>query len=164
MLEAAIGFLGAYLARKAGGLAYRAADDVDAAINGKLNQLYELVKGQLLRLGKRGERSLRALEDRPDGDQPRKEVAEDLGEALADRPDDLAQLQMLIEELKQLDPTGVRLRGTARVGSLEDEAISVGLKVEGALQPGDSAEGDSTATSVKGKAKNVGLSYKPGQR
>ena len=113
MVEFAVGWLGVYLARKAGGLLHKAGSDVDDAIDSKLDQLYEVVKTRLLRLGKRGERSLRALEKQPEDADAVTATTEDLTEVLEADPEGAAQLQTLIGELKKLDPAGVRLRGVA---------------------------------------------------
>jgi hypothetical protein len=162
MVEMAIGFLGSYLARKAGGLVDRAGSDVDQAIDGKLGELYEFVKVRLLRLGKRGERSLQRLEERPDDEQPRSDALEDLDEALSGDTAAVAQLEELIAELKMLDPMGIRLTGSADADTVEAGGRNVGVDIAGTLQAGAEAQGTSRAKVVQGE--NVGVSYKPGHQ
>lgn len=161
MFELAIGFVGAYLARKGAGLLARAADDVDGVIDDKLGQLYEFVKGKLLRLGRRGERSIARLEEQPDDERSLHDVQEDLDEALKGDLDGAAHLKALVDELKRLDPTGVRLKGVAKAETVKAGGASVGVDVEGRLMPGDTADGSATAGTVEGY--QSGSRYRPGQ-
>jgi hypothetical protein len=162
MIEVAIGFLGAYLSRKASGLLHRAGTDVDNAIDGKLTELYEFVKGRLLRLGRRGERSLERLEEEPEREVARRDVLEDLGAVLGQDAAGTAQLSALIEDLKQLDPDGVHLQGFAKAETVLPGAHNVGVDVEGPLSAGTTAEGTATATTVEGY--QAGVRYRPDQR
>lgn len=160
MIDIAIEFLGSYLARKGGNLVDRAGADADSAIDRKLGELYEFMKSRLTGLGRRGERSLRALEQRPGAHVERTDAAEDLVEALSHDAAGRAQLQALVEELTAMDPAGVRLRGAAHSGTVDLDADSIGVDVAGRLHPGDAADGVATAAMVKGR--QVGVNYRPG--
>jgi hypothetical protein len=161
VVEIAIGFLSAYLARKAGGLLARAADDVDGVIDDKLGQLYEFVKKRMRRLGRPGERSLERLEEQPDDKRNRSDALEDLAAALKGDEEGAEQLRALVENLQRLDPTGVYLKGVAKATTIVAGASNVGVDIDGQLRPGDTADGTATAGTVAGD--QVGTRYRPGQ-
>jgi hypothetical protein len=162
MIEVAIGFLGAYLARKAAGLLDQAGSDVDKAVDRRLGDLYEFVKGKLVNRGSRAQRALRILEKSPEDNDSQDQVAEELQAALVDDAPGAENLQTIIEDLNRLDPTGVRLRGTASAETIRRGGRSIGVDVSGRMEPGDSAEGAADAQTVEGE--QAGVRYEPGTR
>src|SRR5438874_4488448 len=98
MIETAVAYVGAYLARKSLGLLARAGSDADAAINEKLSQLYGWVKSKIT--GRpTSELSLRVLEATPEGKDQQALVTDQLTQALAKDGEATRQLEALVKEL-----------------------------------------------------------------
>ncbi|MGH3630542.1 MAG: hypothetical protein ACRDRL_24245 [Sciscionella sp.] len=154
MIDIAIGMVATYLGRKAAKLAGHAAEDVDKQVDSLLGRLYDVVKGKVLGLGKRGERSLEHLERRPDDDRSRQEAREDLAEALANDPESRAAVAAILAELRQADPDGVRLRGYAKSYHVAAGATNLGAELKGTPQSETSVDG--TAETVFNDGDNIG--------
>ena len=160
MIEVAVAYVGAYLGRKALKLAERAGADVDSAIDEKLGQLYDWVRGKLTSQPT-GEVSLEVLEEAPGGEKQQKLVTQQLTEALADDAAAAQELEALVAELDKLRPAGVTIEGLATAKDLYDE--QVGADIQGPLRPGDRAKGTAIADTVHEGGKNIGVTYRPGQ-
>ncbi len=156
MIEMAVAYLGAYFGRKALGVVAQAGSDIDAAIDGKLDQLYNWVKGKLTGQGS-GDTSLEMLKEKPEGENQQKLVGEQLTEALAGDAEATAQLQALVDELDKLWPEGVTIRGLAKAEGLH--GTQIGADVEGPLPEGSDVHGEAEATTVHKDAQNTGVKY-----
>ena len=160
MIEVAVAYVGAYLGRKALKLAERAGADVDSAIDEKLGQLYDWVKGKLT--GKpAGPVSLEVLEETPDGEKQQELVTQQLTEALGSDEAAAQELQALVAELDKLRPPGVTIKGLATAEDLY--GTQIGAEVEGPLNPGAHVDGEARATTVHPGGQNIGAKYRPGQ-
>jgi hypothetical protein len=158
VIEIAVAYVGAYLGRKALKLAERAGEDIDSAIDEKLGQLYDWVKGKLT--GRpTGEVSLDLLEEAPDGEKQQTLVARQLTQAVGSDEAAERELEALIAELDRLRPTGVTIQGLARAEDLYGE--QVGADVEGPLQPGDRVDGTAEVKTLHVGGKNIGAKYRP---
>jgi hypothetical protein len=157
MIEVAVAYLGAYLGRKALGIVGRAADDADAAIDEKLGQLYDWVKGKLTGRPS-GEVSLSMLEDDPEGEKQQALVTDQLGQAVTDDDAATGQLEALVEELDRLRPPGITIRGLARGEDVHGK--QVGVKVEGPVAPGTDIAGEAHAKTVHEGGENIGAEVK----
>jgi len=159
MVEAALAFLGAYLVRKAGGLLGRAGADADAAFTGRLNGLYDWVKGRFGGV-KAAEASLRQLERDPASEDSRLLVADHLERVMESNPTLATELAELVAELKKLQPKGIDLQGWASARDVS--GVQAGVDVEGKLEPGAQVKGVASATEeVSGE--QSGIRYRPQQ-
>src|SRR6266852_1455158 len=141
MIELAVGFLGTYIARKAEKLVERAGVDVDAAFDNKLGDLYEWVKTKITGRPS-AERSLRILEKDPQDADTQSLLQSELVTALSDDPSAQARLASLVDELKQLRPTGVTVRGLATSEEVAAGGQQVGAQAEGPLPEGSTVQGE----------------------
>jgi hypothetical protein len=155
-MEIAVGFLAAYLGRKAQGLVGRAGREIDAAFDQKLSEFYGWVKGKLTGRSS-AERSLRLLEKDPDGVDEQEQVGEELGATFAGDASGEAELSEWIAELKRLRPPGVRIRGIAEAGTVAEGAFQAGVRAEGPLAEGSEVTGEAKAGEVAGT--NIGVEY-----
>jgi hypothetical protein len=160
VIEVAVAYVGAYLARKALRLAKRAGADADSAIDSKLDQLYDWVKGKLTGTAS-GPVSLSLLEDAPEGDKQQKLVTQQLTEAVGADEAARGELEELVAELDRLRPQGVSIKGLARAEDVYGE--QVGADVKGPLAPGDSVEGEAITTTLHEGGTNIGTRYEPGK-
>jgi hypothetical protein len=154
MIEMAVAYVGAYFGRKALGLLGRAGTDVDAAVDEKLGQLYEWVKGKVTGRPS-AEVSLSLLEDAPDGEKQQTLLVDQLAQAVADDDEAAGELQALVEELERVRPPGISIRGLARGEDVYGE--QVGVNVEGALPEGSEIVGEAQAKTVHEGGKNIGV-------
>lgn len=159
MVEVALQFVGAYLVRKAGGLLGRAGADADEAFTGRLNRLYDWVKGKLTG-GKAAEASLRQLELDPASEDSRVVVADHLERVVASDPKLSAELAQLVAELQELQPKGIDLEGWASAKDVS--GVQAGVDIEGELQAGDHVLGVASA-SEEVSGEQSGIRYRPGQ-
>jgi hypothetical protein len=160
VIEVAVAYVGAYLGRKALQLAKRAGADTDSAIDEKLGQLYDWVKGKLTGRPS-GDVSLSLLEEAPEGKQQQTLVAQQLAEAPRSDEATRRELEALVAELDRLRPPGVTIEGLARAEDLYGE--QVGADIEGPLEPGDRVEGEAVATTVHEGATNIGARHRTGR-
>ena len=154
MIEMAVGYVGAYLARKSMDVLARAGSDVDAAIDDKLSELYEWVKAKLTGRPS-GEASLRVLEGSPESEDQQTVVADQLAQAVAGDPEAAEHIEALVAELDKLRPPGVTIRGLARAGAVSGTQVAV--DVEGELPPGTDITGEATATRIEKGGESFGV-------
>jgi hypothetical protein len=157
MIEVAVGYLSAYLLRKAVGLGKRVGSDVDEFVDTKLDELYGWVKARFT--GKQTSKiSLDLLEQTPEGEEQQALVSDQLGELVASDQEAAGQLQAIVDELESRRPQGVTIRGFAGAEDVHGE--QVGVEYEGAPPPGAVLEGKAHATIVHPGAKNIGTRVK----
>lgn len=152
MVETAVAYVAAYLGRKALGVL---DDKVGTAINEKLGELYGWVKDKVSGRPS-AELSLGLLEKDPEGEDQQALVVNQLDEALAGDPGKLSALKALVDELDQLRPPGVSIKGLARAEDVY--GTQVGVDIEGA--PPDSGEIEGTAIAKRVHGDNIGVRIK----
>jgi hypothetical protein len=126
----AVGVLVRYLGGKAADLAGRAGRDIDAAVDQRLDRLYEMVRAHLTG-ARRGERTLRDLEAGP-GDtrrQGRLELA--LEDVIEHDPPFAAELTALLDDLARRPPTGGIVISDAGPVALNGDVILRGNNIAG---------------------------------
>jgi hypothetical protein len=150
MVEVAVGFLAAYLARKAAGLLDRVGSDVDRAFDARVGELYEWVKGRLT--GRRaGRRTVAGLEARPEDEQ----AWQALADQVADEADgDHAFAERLAAWVAQLEASRPPSWGVS-VSSESGPAIGGDVVVH--------AEGGSAAAVQMGDVRVGGDPSPPGR-
>jgi hypothetical protein len=101
----AVAALVRYAAGKAARVAGRAGRDIDAAVDDRLDRLYESVRE---RLGgdRRGERTLHDLEDQPDDARRQGRLELALEDAIEDDPEFGRRLAAMMEDLSRHPPRG----------------------------------------------------------
>lgn len=157
MIEVAVGYVGAYLARKALVLVDRVGSDADSMIDRKLGELYDWVKAKLF--GRpNSEVSLGLLEETPEGEKQQALVAGQLTEALGGDLQATHELEALVSELDRLRPPGISIKGLASGQDVHGE--QVGVVLEGKLPGGADVSGEARATTVHKDAKNIGVHFR----
>jgi hypothetical protein len=157
MIEAAVGYIGAYLARKALGLLARAGSDADSLVDEKLTQLYNWVKSKFT--GRpTAEVSLDLLEETPDGEKQQALVADQLDQAVADEELAKGELQALVEELDRVRPPGITISGLARGEDVYGK--QVGVDIEGSIPEGADIVGEAQAKIVRKGGENIGVRHR----
>jgi uncharacterized protein YdbL (DUF1318 family) len=153
VIELAVGYLSAYLARKSLVLLGRAGEDVDGYVDQKLGELYDWVKGRLTG-APTSELSLGLLEETPDGARQQALVGEQLSAVVEADGEAAIQLQAIVEELERRRPAGVSIRGFAGADDVHGEQI--GVEAEGPLAPGTEVSGEARAQTVHPGGRNIG--------
>jgi hypothetical protein len=149
VVEVAVGFLGAYLLRKAEGVVARAGDEADAAFDRKLAVLYDWTKGKLT--GRPyGERSLRLLEKLPEDVDSQDAVGAELAQVVAGAAGAQQELAELIAELERLRPAGLSIRGEATSTEVAEGGSQAGVVAEGPLPDGSVVVGTANTGTVRG--------------
>jgi hypothetical protein len=157
MIEIAIGYVGAYLARKALGVLDHAGADVDRAVDDKLGKLYDWVKAKLT--GKpTGEVLLNLLAEQPEGDNQQKLVSGQLTEAIGGDETAHQQLQALLDEIEQVRPQGVSIHGLATAQDVYGR--QVGVDIAGVVPEGE-VSGAAHAIVLHSGGENVGVRIGP---
>jgi hypothetical protein len=160
MIEIAIGYVGAYLARKALGVVDRAGADADRAVDDALGKLYDWVKGKLTG-APNGELSLDMLAEQPEGDNQQRLVTNQLREVIGDDEAANQQLQALVAELERVRPAGLTVTGLARADDVLGR--NVGVDAEQGVPEGTGIiSGTAEATNVREGGENVGVVLGPG--
>lgn len=157
MLEIAVGYVGAYLARKGLGVLGRAGADVDGAVDDALGALYEWVKARFTGQPT-AELSLELLSEAPEGKPQQALVREQLASALDDEARE--QLAELVRGVEAARPPGVTLTGLARAEDLS--GLQVGVDVESPADGPLTAHGTATARTVRSGGINAGVRYRGG--
>lgn len=101
----AVGALVRYAASKAAGVARRAGKDVDAAVDDRLDRLYDAVRERLVG-DPRAERTLNDLETRPDDARRQGRLELALEEVIEKNPDFATRLEAMLEDLSNRPPAG----------------------------------------------------------
>jgi hypothetical protein len=119
-----------YLGGKAAGLAGRAGRDIDAAVDDRLDRLYETVQAHLTR-ARRGERTLRDLEATPGDTRRQGRLELTLEGEIEHDPAFEAELTALLDDLAQRPPPGGIVISDAGPVALEGDVILRGKNVAG---------------------------------
>ena len=126
----AVAALVRYVGGKAAGVAGRAGRDIDAAVDDRLDRLYETVRGSLSG-DRRGERALRDVEDQPADPRRQGRLELALEGAIEDDPDLGSRLTAMLEDLSQRPPPGgVAVRDAGPVAG-RDVTITAGRDAAG---------------------------------
>ncbi len=149
MIETAVAYVAAYFGRKAAGAIGRKVDD---ALDQGLTHMYQWVKAKLTGQPN-ADLSLSMLEEAPEGENQQALVANQLSAALAGDQTMLAELKAMVEQLDQLRPPGITIRGLARAEDVYGE--QVGVDVAGPLPDTGQIEGTAEATTVHGSSVGV---------
>ena len=157
MVETAVSYLVAFLARRAGGLVGRAASDVGSAIDKKLDELYEWVKSKLTGQPT-AKLSLELLEESPNGQRQKQLVTDQLTQAVASDNAATDQLSTLVAELDRLRPPGITINGLATAWDVS--GTNVGADVEGPLPTGSVVNGTARANTVRDGGETIGAKYR----
>jgi hypothetical protein len=94
-----------YVAGKAAGVAGRAGRDIDAAVDDRLDRLYETVRASLGG-DRRGERALLDLEEQPADARRQGRLELALEGAIEDDPQFASRLTAMLEDLSRRPPPG----------------------------------------------------------
>ncbi|MGH8835833.1 MAG: hypothetical protein ACRDWG_12715 [Actinomycetes bacterium] len=126
----AVGALVRYVASKAAGVAGRAGRDIDAAVDDRLDRLYNTVRERLSR-ERRGEVTLSDLEARPDDARRQGRLELTLETVIEDDSQFGSWLAAMLEDLSQRPPAGgVMIRDAGPVAG-GDVVITAGRDAAG---------------------------------
>jgi len=126
----AVAALVRYVAGKAAGVAGRAGRDIDAAVDDRLDRLYETVRASLGG-DRRGERVLLDLEEQPADARRQGRLELALEAAIEDDPQFASRLTAMLEELSQRPPPGGLSVRDAGPAAGRDVVITAGRDAAG---------------------------------